>query len=1077
MSMPSHLRILLLALFCFRPVISQEYFHRIYNLETGFPNAQVWDITQDQRGYMWFATGGGLVRYTGRSYTMFGKDDGFVGNVARSILYDHDGRMWITFDEGVSSWDGHTIMNYTADQGLPHGIIRKAAVDRTGRVWFVSSDDGAAVLDSGRLIRIDVEEGSKSLRSVIVDSSGHLWIGGKHGMSVLIWRDGRYASSFVNVGDGRLNLPGYIVELGQSAGGQIIMATQEGMALLDSKNWLLYPGQDANKFLRVYTVADGLPHSYVSDVAVEGNDLWVATDLGLARFDGHRFYNTLFDESKTTNGLSAVYVDRSGILWIGTDGAGVIKIPNRKILRYNTREGLLSNIVNALEMGKDESIYVATDNGVNIIKDGRVGKLADEGIFEGNAVWSLRRLTDGRLWIGSERGLHEWSSGRLTGLNSIYRLSDATITDIEEDGLGRVWVASTNGLSVVDGSQRYHFSKDHGLPSNQVWCVLHSATLGVWVATSGGLARWQGKELNDVKFDSWSAQSGLPDNYANVLEEYPEGTLWIGTDAGLCRFRDGKFENYSLKGLHVLRDNRVTVIQYDSLRNGLWVGSSGFVLLDVDSLPFRTLDIWTNRNGLIGDETTTHNSLLLERDGKSWVGSYSGLTCIREPSHPLLPSVFIENIRTLDSTYVHTTTEIEVNGRYVDFSFSCPFYTDEDGLYFRYWLEGFDGSWSPPSRSTSVRYTNLTPGNYVFRVQSWAATAAPGPETQIHLTVPLPLWQRWYMLLMIAAIGIGAAYRGARFLVHRRTRKIEEHNRELELVVQQRTAEILHQKQHLEEVLEELKKTQSQLIQSEKMAALGQLVAGVAHEINNPTSILAGNVSYVEDYVNGLRKLLNLYESRADTASQTAADDLKSSLDYDFMVKDVDGLLSSFRHAAERIRDIVRDLRNFSRPDELDASEVDIHDCLDTTIKLFMNQYRYLLAIECDFQASGRIVCAANQINQVFLNLLVNSAHAIMSKFPSGSREGIIRISTRSLPNNSIQVTFWDNGPGIPENIVGRVFDPFFSTKPVGQGTGLGLSISYGIVERHKGTILCRTQEGQWTEFSIVLPENGMNIS
>ncbi len=1059
------------------PIAAQEYFHRIYNLETGFPNAQVWDIAQDARGYLWFATGGGIVRYSGQSYTIMGKDDGFVGNVARSILYDRDGRMWITFDEGVSSWDGQTIVNYTTEQGLPHGIIRKAAVDRLGRLWFVSSDDGAAVLENGRVARVEVDTVSKSLRSVVVDSSGHVWIGGKHGLSVLLWRDGHYDSTIIHLGGSKLRLPGYIVELAQMPDGRMVIATQGGMAVFDSKLWLSRVGQDANAFLRVYTVADGLPHSYVSDIASDGSDLWVATDLGLARFDGLRFHNTLFDESKTTNGLSAVFIDRSGILWIGTDGAGVIKVPSRKVLRFNSREGLLSNIVNALETGDDGSVYVATDNGINIIKNGRVEKLADHGMFEGNAVWSLRRLSNGRFWIGSERGLHELASGRLTSLNSVYRLSDATITDIEEDAAGRVWVASTNGLSVVDGSQQYHFTKEHGLPSNQVWCILHSESLGVWMATSGGLARWQGRNFENIKFDSWSVQNGLPDNYANVLEEYPEGTLWIGTDAGLCRFQNGTFENYSLKNLHLLRDNRVTVLKYDSLRKGLWVGSSGFVLLDVDSFPFSTLDIWTNRNGLIGDETTTHNSLLLERDGTSWVGSYSGLTYIKEPIRAVLPSVHIESIRTIDSMYVNAATEVEINGRYVEFSFSCPFYTDEDGLYFRYWLEGFDGNWSSPSRSTSVRYTNLTPGSYVFRVQPWMPTTSPGVETQIHLTVPLPWWQHGYVLLLIMAITGAAAYRTARFLVRRRTRKIEEHNRELELVVQQRTAEILHQKQHLEAVLEELKKTQSQLIQSEKMAALGQLVAGVAHEINNPTSILAGNVSYVEDYVNGLRKLLSLYESRADAASRTAAEDLKHSLDYEFMVKDVDGLLSSFRHAAERIRDIVRDLRNFSRPDELDASEVDIHDCLDTTIKLFMNQYRYLLAIECDFQARGRIICAANQINQVFLNLLVNSAHAILSKLPSGSREGVIRISTRNHSDDSILITFWDNGPGIPENILGKIFDPFFTTKPVGQGTGLGLSISYGIVEKHNGTITCRAQEGEWTEFSIVLPVNGMKIS
>lgn len=1057
---------------------AQQYFSRIYNLSSGFPNAQVWDIVQDPDGFVWFATGAGAVRYTGRGYQTLDKDDGFVGNVARSILMDSSGRMWITFDEGVSSVSGSTIRNYTHQEGFPKGIIREAEIDRWGRIWFVSSDDGMAILSEDSVARITESNGfpTDHLRSVYRDESGNMWVGGQHGVSVLRWNGRRYEDEWQHFLVGQSPIPGSVVEITNGRGGELAICTQNGLLLVDLSKWQSNTSLD--KCSRLYDVKDGLAHSYVSDVVADGPALWVSTDYGLTRLENGKGRKVTFDESLTTNSLTSLLIDRSGILWIGTDGGGMIKMPNRTVEHYTTRDGLLSNIVNAIETDSKGRVFIANDNGVNVLHQGHVTRLIEEDRFRGDAIWSLDYAPTGELWIGSERGLFLYRDGRLRASEAVNVIRDATITDIERDHAGRVWIGTTNGIAVLDGGRSYVYQKEQGLTSNQIWSIFHASDGSTWIATSDGLLRWSGREPAAPTFDVWQKQHGLPDNYVNVVNEYPRGTLWIGTDAGLSRLAGTEFVNYGLKARKLLRDNRITVIQPDSTRNGLWVGSSGFVLLEVNGRDIIPKELWTARTGLVGDESTTHNSLLTTPAGEVYVGSYNGLTRIMGYQNVPLPTPRLETVRVQDTLVVQSTlSEPEIEGKSVEFTFSCPYYFDEESVQFLYVLDGFETDWSIPSNQNSVRYTNLPPGNYSIRFRVSSVAKGLGPESEYRFSVRTPWWRRWFVWMVVSMMVGWASYKSARQIIRKRLHRVEAHNRELEKVVQLRTMELLQQKENLESLLAELQKTQTQLIHSEKMAALGQLVAGVAHEINNPTSILAGNVGYVEDYINGLRKMIAFYERRLDPQHAFEAGELKNQLDYDFMIRDVDHLLSSFKHAADRIRDIVQDLRTFSRPDELDISEVDIHECLDTTITLFLNQYRLLLTIEREFKATRKVLCAANQINQVLLNLLVNSAHAIEKKFSGASGKGIIRVGTKDVDTDKIEIRIWDNGTGISQDIIPRIFDPFFTTKPVGHGTGLGLSISYGIIERHVGSIRCMSEEGQWTEFLIVLPRNGLNVS
>lgn len=301
--------------------------------------------------------------------------------------------------------------------------------------------------------------------------------------------------------------------------------------------------------------------------------------------------------------------------------------------------------------------------------------------------------------------------------------------------------------------------------------------------------------------------------------------------------------------------------------------------------------------------------------------------------------------------------------------------------------------------------------------------------------------------------------------------KIKSINEELEQKVKKRTKDLRGANIELSDTLNKLKMAQNKLVQSEKMASLGQLTAGIAHEINNPINFVVGGVAGLEYNFYEIEKIMKKYDSleiNGESDNKSILSEImlmKSECEYDKTKELIPQLIGDIKLGAQRTVEIVKGLRAFSRIDTNERVATDIHEGLESTLSILQSKFKYVIEIEKHYDPLLPLIdCYPGQINQVFMNIISNAIDAI-------EKEGKITITTKNLKKN-ISINITDNGKGIPKEIQNNIFDPFFTTKKIGSGTGLGLSISYGIIEEHKGNIKVKSEEGKGSEFIIFIPKN-----
>jgi signal transduction histidine kinase len=546
----------------------------------------------------------------------------------------------------------------------------------------------------------------------------------------------------------------------------------------------------------------------------------------------------------------------------------------------------------------------------------------------------------------------------------------------------------------------------------------------LWFRTPRGLTYFDGE-----KWKTYTTENGLAHNDISAIYEDSSGHLWIGTNGGgVSKFDGVGFTNYTT-------DNGLSSNHCYSI---LQVNNYYYFITDkgLNRFDGKTFRVYTEKDGLADSKLEGY---LKDSKGNLWFSSINGLTRYTprlDKANPVPSPIYITRLRINEKDRA-VASDLKLGYRenslqfdYVGLCFSSP----EDVLY-SYKLENRQKDWQK-TYAHSASYPNLDPGKYVFKVRAMNKDGVWSERTaELSFQIMQPFWVTVWFKCVMTAVALLSLW--GLYIV--KTWNMQKRNVELERKVEERTRE--------------LREKTAQLIQAEKMASLGHLVAGVAHEINTPLGALKSN----NDIINR-----NIEDIKSFFAEPQVPTETRDEAKLDKLFTNTEKLHSVSMKAIDRISTIVRSLCTFARIDQAVRDTVDIHEGLETTLTLVQHEIKGRIKIHSDYADLPKITCFPDRLNQVYMNLLINAIQAIESK-------GEIYIKTYRDQDWAV-VEIRDTGKGIPEEKLAHIFDPGFTTKGVGVGTGLGLSIVYQIVQEHEGKVEVDSESGEGSTFRVYLP-------
>ncbi len=830
----------------------------------------------------------------------------------------------------------------------------------------------------------------------------------------------------------------------------------------------------------------------------------------------------------TANEIFTIYVDDTDIVWLGTYTGGINKydLRNRNFKHYfrnyQDTKSLSSNNIRSFCTESDGKVWVGTYGGGLNLFDINAGTFevfkhdpTNPNSISDNDIQVVFKDRDNNTWIGTKNaGLNRYKPQSKSFVRYPYlensknprpdALLDPFVRVIYEDRKGGLWIGMRGGgLSKLDRQtgKFEHFLHDKDNPqsisSNTVYSILEDSEGMFWVGTrDAGLNRFdpQKKTFKSYKHDDKKPQSLSHNNVISLFED-SQKRLWVGTYGGGLNLFDPEKETFKTYGEKegLMNDVAYGILEDDSSK--LWIstnkGIAQFIpeLLNQDKAffedgfdykkpAFKTFDVF---DGLQSNEFNG-GAYFKSSSGEMFFGGINGFSVFdpdKIKNNPTLPPVVITDFQIFNISQkaggevlkkdiqATDTIRLEYAQSVFSFEFVALNYTRPEKNEYAYRLVGFDkNKWTRTSRRF-ITYTNLYPGTYTFEVRAANNDGEWNPKkTKITIIIRPPFWLTWWFWTLVALLVIGSAYTAYR----RRIRLIKQREEMLEKEVVLQTAQIQQQKEEIQATLDNLQETQTQLLESDKMASLGQLTAGIAHEINNPINFVYAGINSLKANISDVLEVLDAYaEIKPENAEEKLEEinQLKEDIEYEEVIDEMQELADSIKRGAERTAEIVKGLRTFSRLDEDDLKTADVHENLDATLSILRNQYKDHVEIVKNYGQIPPIDCYPGKLNQVFMNIIANAVQA-MSK-----QQGTLTLSTQNIQfaaQPGVMISIKDSGLGMPEEVKRRIFEPFFTTKDVGKGTGLGLSITHSIIEKHQGKIEVESELGKGTEFKIMLP-------
>lgn len=1014
---------------------------------------QNWACIQDCSGIMYFANNNGVLEYDGVSWDLLPVPN---RSTVRSLGLDRHNRLYV----GAQGEFGYVerdrigrIVYRSLKDSLP--LDDRQFAD----VWSVHTASTGVYFRTRKAIFRWTSDGLHAIESRTVFQRSYLVRD-----TVFVVQEGIGLCRVV--GDRLETVPGG--DFFENLQAYVMVPFDSNRTLIGTsrKGFFLYDGRRVTPFRT--TADDQLADRQVYNGAMlpDGRVALATLYGGLIVLDQGGRVSTWIDKSSglINEKVHNVFADRQGAVWLALDN-GLARVEvSSPFLMIGEESGLEGNVQSVARF--EGRLVAATSTGVFRLEEVAATRWSPPRFTPipdlATQCWSLL-AAGGVLLCATNTGIWQLNGDRPTRIEKgtaflleRSRLDSQVIYVGMKDGLGFLrfkdgrWVFG-GMVDGVSGEIRAIAEIDRA-----VW--LGSKYQGVWrVDVTGGMS-------STASFARFDTSHGLPPGWIRAFRVGKRPVFT--TESGLFKFDAATqhFRRDSSFGAEYAGPVPVSPL-YEDGRGRVWLTSGSDVALAV---PREGLyDIHRFALQRIPEEAEI-NVLYEDEAGLFWMGGTSGLIAFLEERTRTIhrpPATMLQRIVSLarDSVlqrFSEAPLILPNSLNALRFEYALAAFDNESENEFQFVLEGFDDHWSEWARQTQKEYTNLPGGAYTFRVRGRDVYGQVSEEARFDFRIRPPWYWTWYSILAYFAMAAGFLYGGIRW----RVRILEERNLRLKEKVEQRT--------------KELQEAQVKLIHSEKMASLGQMVAGLAHEINNPLTFVYANQEFIHDRVTRLLELIDELEGRLTTIHPGSRGDLqrmKDDLEYDRLRIDLADAIRSSINGSERIKNIVENLRSFANIDEKPFRRTDLDANLDVIMDLFLRQYKDI-HFEREKGALPQTMCNPAEINQCFLNILRNGVQAVedaqaAGRLPRGEGRIAIRSSFQEANGEgTVHFSFSDNGIGIPSDVVGKVFDPFFTTRKIGLGKGLGLTEAYGIIQKHNGTIEVRSDESSGTEIIVRLP-------
>ncbi len=1126
------LTLLIFLIFSVKAQIQQEKFEQL-SIQNGLSQNVVNCILQDRRGLMWFGTANGLNRYDGYQFTIFRKNAkvpfSISGNQIRCLFEDKQGFLWIgTDDNGLNRFDRKKerfesfLFQPSVSGSLVSNSVLSIYQDKSEQIWVGTRNGLCKFNESLKTFQlIDLQQFSGSSKKqpeiscIMEDSEQNLWIGTDDGvLKISKSRSEISKIEFEIPLNSAINFE--VHQIFQSKDGSILTASILGVFKYNLQNkkfeqFSFHCAENQNiDQCEVYAMAED-----------SKQNLWFATfGKGLicwnrATNTGTNFLaNSQNSKSLSTNNILSIYIDKTGLLWLGTFGdedlAGInildlVKINFDRILHSETNHNsLINNNVYAILQDNQHNLWLGTEAGLSVYSKEKeqffnfTHNPQDINSISSNTIYTLFEDSEQNVWIGtSGGGLNKVEKNAFSQKKVVFQqfkksvreipFQNTDILCITEDSDGKIWFGTKNGLYKISRTGviiNTYFSDSvrlNSLANNTIQSIFVENDTSIWLGTANGLSNLNPKTNRfQTYLHQTSNTNSLSDNNIYAIAKDKNGFLWFGTDAGLCSLNPAHSEFSTYTTTDGLPDNVVYGILVDNEDN-LWLSTNnGLSKIKKDSNKGLNFINYSKKNWLNCNSFNV-GAYFKSRDGMLFFGCNEGAVLFdpknikanRTAPQVIMTDfqIFFESVKISDNgatplwQHISETKKIEIDysQNRLTFEFAALSFRQSERNEYAYMMDGLDNDWIYAKNERKASYTNLAPGHYVFRVK---ASNSDGIWNEygnsIEIEILPPFYLDWWFYAAILLVLAGASYLFIRLRISAFRRRQEI----LEEKVMERTEEVLKQKEELVTLLENLKSTQSQLVNAEKMASLGQLTAGVAHEINNPINFINANISPLERDISDLKELISKYDeivAKHKLKEHFAEiETFKQDIDFEYVLDEINSLLQAIQEGVRRTTEIVRGLRNFSRVDENDMKLANINEGLESTLMILRNKLKNRIEIVKEFGNLPEIMCFPGKLNQVFMNIINNASDAIEG-------EGTIRINTYQVSDN-VCISIEDSGKGMSEEVRNRIFEPFYTTKDVGQGTGLGLYISFGIIQSMRGNIQVFSSPSKGSKFVITLP-------